>query len=89
MRVVNNGGNILDALILAAQFELFSCQVNEVALTTIDGALTIELVKERKRYLQFNPEDFLFPVTCSQLEGGHVIAVDPSSFEETHSLANV
>lgn len=64
-------------------------QVNEVALTTIDGALTIELAKEKKRYLQFNHEDFLFPVTCSQLEGGHVIAVDPSSFEETHSLANV
>jgi hypothetical protein len=64
-------------------------QVNEVALTTIDGALTIELVKERKRYLQFNQEDFLFPVTCSQLEGGDVVVVDPSSFEETHSLTNV
>ncbi|KAL4476468.1 hypothetical protein ABPG74_010201 [Tetrahymena malaccensis] len=88
LRVVNNDGNLLDALLLAAQFELFNCQVNETVVKTVDGALQLEIVEAKKKHLQFNIEDFLYPVQCSLFQN-EVILIDPSNFEQEYSEANI
>ncbi|EAR88187.2 hypothetical protein TTHERM_00016530 (macronuclear) [Tetrahymena thermophila SB210] len=88
LRVVNNDGNLLDALLLAAQFELFNCQVNQTVVKTIDGALQLEIIEDKKKHLEFNIEDFLYPVQCSLFQN-EVIIVDPSNFEQEYSEANI
>ncbi|KAL4464173.1 hypothetical protein ABPG72_008575 [Tetrahymena utriculariae] len=88
LRVVNNDGNLLDALLLAAQFELFNFQVNETVVKTIDGALQLEIIEDKKKHLQFNIEDFLYPVQFSLFQN-EVILVDPSNFEQEYSETNI